>query len=173
MRPAPRWRAIWQRPSVKSRCRRRSRKRQLMKPAAKAGGGEHHRTIATNPAAGAKNIGQPDAGSQGRASDDGERRTTAPRARRGTGACRGTFERACGNTPRDKPKPNSRERQSMKPRSRSRRLRAPSRNCDTPCSRSISGRKPYRGIWVRCGGSARQWRHCGATSMIERRSSSG
>ena len=67
-----------------------------------AGGGEHHRGTATIPAAGAKEDRRPDAGSQGRASDDDGCRATAPRTRRGTGACRGTRERACGNTPRDR-----------------------------------------------------------------------
>ncbi|XIA64174.1 hypothetical protein ACFIOY_35545 [Bradyrhizobium sp. TZ2] len=43
-----------------------------------------------------------DAGSQGLASDDDGRGATAPRARRGTGACRSTRERACGNPPRDR-----------------------------------------------------------------------
>ena len=102
-----------------------------------AGGGEHHRGTATIPGAGAKEDRRPDAGSQGRTSDDDGCRATAPRPRRGTGPCRGPRERACGETAaRSRPRPRSRKRQSMRPRNRSRRRRAPSRNCDNPCSRS-------------------------------------
>src|SRR6476469_3396329 len=37
---------------------------------------------------------------------------------------------------RSRPRPLSRKSQSMRPRNRSRRRRAPSRNCNNPCSRS-------------------------------------
>ena len=67
-----------------------------------AGGGKHHRGTATIPGAGAKEDCCPDAGSQGRASDDGGCRATAPRTRRGAGACRSPRERACGEKPRDR-----------------------------------------------------------------------
>ena len=85
----------------------------------------HHRGTATIPAAGAKEDRRPDAGGQGRASDDGKCRATTPRPRRGTGACRGARERACGEqAARSRPRPRSRKRPSMRPRSRSRRRRA-------------------------------------------------
>ena len=65
-----------------------------------AGGGGHHRGTGTIAAAGAKEDCCPDAGSQGRASDDDGCR--APRPRRGAGACRSPRERVGGEKPRDR-----------------------------------------------------------------------
>ena len=82
-----------------------------------AGGGGHHRGTATIPAAGAKEDRRPDAGSQGRASDDDElpSHSAAPskRHRRVPQHSRASLRE---HAARSRPRPRSRKRQSMRPR---------------------------------------------------------